>query len=193
MVKLLKQSSISLHFEKHKVNGDYSVQLNRNPNSIHYSKTKNTQASTRTVTISFWNRKMTERMASGWMTVWRLGCRLKWLKDAVKMVGSTVQLGVISLRKAKKCKWGVERGYEETKEAVVAKRISFPQWPRNETTPPFALWFVLLTKRGLHLEKDVIGDEKKWRIMQESFCTQVAHEKRNYTSLCSSCHGRRRS
>ncbi len=37
---------------------------------------------------------MTERMASGWMTVWRLDTgELKRSEDAVKMVEATVQLG----------------------------------------------------------------------------------------------------
>ncbi len=48
---------------------------------------------------------MTERMASGWMTVWRLDRSKAIPKDAVKMVEATVyNLGAISPRKAKKCK-----------------------------------------------------------------------------------------
>ncbi len=57
----------------------------------------------RTKTISFTNRKMTER-GDGWMTVggWIQNKAIR--KDAVKMVEATVQLGAISPRRAKKCK-----------------------------------------------------------------------------------------
>ncbi len=50
----------------------------------------------------FLKPKMTERMASGWMTVWRLDEGAKAIPErAVKMVEATVQLGAISPRKAK--------------------------------------------------------------------------------------------
>ncbi len=77
----------------------------------------------------FRNRKMTERMASGWRPFGGWIQELKAIrKDAVKMVEATYNLGAISPRKAKKMqsrRW--KEAYEELQRKCMAKRISFPQ------------------------------------------------------------------
>ncbi len=70
---------------------------------------------------------MTERMASGWMTVggWCRGAKAI-RKDAVKMDWAQLDnLGAISPRKAKKCKSeALKRAYEELKEMAKENIIS---------------------------------------------------------------------
>ncbi len=101
MVKLLKRSSVSLHFENTKVNR-WTKATNASPVSIQETKISSL---TKTKDNIFLKRKMTERMASGWMTVWRLDTELKrFRKDAVRWWKQRYNLGAISPRKAKKYK-----------------------------------------------------------------------------------------
>ncbi len=118
----------------------------------------------RTKTISFLNRKMTERMASGWMDGgWMAGEQSTFLKDAVKMVEATVQLGGvdITMKLLRKSYRMLERGMR-AKAKHMQKRISFRSI-HDETTPHLHCDFVSLTKGGNLSAKDVIGDKRKWR------------------------------
>ncbi len=66
---------------------------------------------------------MTERMASGWMTVWRLDMGAKAIrKDVVKMVKQRYNLA-ISPRKVEECKSSAGEAYEELKEKCTANII----------------------------------------------------------------------
>ncbi len=102
MVKLLKQSSISLHFEKHKGSTDWTTRHNeREPGQRHSNKNIKPD---KTKDNIFPKPKMTERMASGWM-IWRLDTgKLKAIrKTQIKMVEAVTTWGIIA-RKAKKWK-----------------------------------------------------------------------------------------
>ncbi len=69
---------------------------------------------------------MTERMASGWMTVWSAGYR--GAKDSERrshMREATYNLKDIT--KERRAIEALKEAYEELKETVRAKRISFPQ------------------------------------------------------------------
>ncbi len=108
MVKLLKQSSISLHFEKHKESQrvDYKGLCEREPGRRR-DEAKISSLTERKRNIFLKTEDNRTYMASRWMTVWRLdtGELKRFRKDAVKMRWkATVQLGGDITKKAKKYK-----------------------------------------------------------------------------------------
>ncbi len=87
----------------------------------------------------FLKPKMTERMASGWMTIWRLTGELKRFgKDAVKDGGNNSTTGAISPGKRRNANQALKEAYEELK-GNVAKRISFRSDPRRRRQRPISV------------------------------------------------------
>ncbi len=101
MVKLLKQSSISLHFEKHKGSVDYSNN-EREPGQRHSNKISSlTERAMATFLKPKDDRTYGERVDDRLEAGYRGAKAIR--KDAVKMVANGTILR-ISPRKAKKCK-----------------------------------------------------------------------------------------
>ncbi len=125
MVKLLKQSSISLHFAPKGVNGWTTKAYNE-----HWSQSSNIQTNIKPdrTKDNIFLKPDQANMASGWMTVWRLdtGSLKRFGRNAVKMVETTVQLGRRITKESEEMQIEAKR-LTRAKGNVWRKRISFPQ------------------------------------------------------------------
>ncbi len=127
MVKLLKQSSISLHFEKHK-GSTGGLQGTTNVNPVNDTQTKISSLTRRKSNIFLKPKDDAERMASGWMTVLEAGYRAKRFGKKTQSDGgsNSTTWGDIT-KKAKKMQIeALKEAYEELQRKCM-KRISFPQ------------------------------------------------------------------
>ncbi len=136
MVKVLKPVRYLCTSKNTKGSTDWTTKGTTNANPVNDIQTKISKPDRTKDNISL-KPKMTRRMASGWMTVWRLDTGTKAIrKDAVKMVEATVQLGAISpRRKRRNANRGVERGLRGAKGNVWRREYHFhPVIHMNETT-----------------------------------------------------------
>ena len=170
MVKLLKQSSISLHFEKHKGStGGLQRHNEREPGQRHSNKNIKPDRTKDNIFLKpkddrTYGERVEERLEAGYRGTKAVR------KDAVKMVEATVQLGGDITKESEETQIeALKEAYEELKEMYGEENIISAVIHVDETTPHLHCDFVPLTKRGNLSAKDVIGDKKKMRRTQEKF------------------------
>ena len=170
MVKLLKQSSISLHFEKHKGStGGLQRHNEREPGQRHSNKNIKPDRTKDNIFLKpkddrTYGERVEDRLEAGYRGTKAVR------KDAVKMVEATVQLGGDITKESEETQIeALKEAYEELKEMYGEENIISAVIHVDETTPHLHCDFVPLTKRGNLSAKDVIGDKKKMRRTQEKF------------------------
>ena len=170
MVKLLKQSSISLHFEKHKGStGGLQRHNEREPGQRHSNKNIKPDRTRDNIFLKqkddrTYGERVEDRLEAGYRGTKAVR------KDAVKMVEATVQLGGDITKESEETQIeALKEAYEELKEMYGEENIISAVIHVDETTPHLHCDFVPLTKRGNLSAKDVIGDKKKMRRTQEKF------------------------
>lgn len=170
MVKLLKQSSISLHFEKHKGStGGLQRHNEREPGQRHSNKNIKAERTKDNIFLKpkddrTYGERVEDRLEAGYRGAKAIR------KDAVKMVEATVQLGGDITKESEETQIeALKEAYEELKEMYGEENIISAVIHVDETTPHLHCDFVPLTKRGNLSAKDVIGDKKKMRRTQEKF------------------------
>lgn len=170
MVKLLKQSSISLHFEKHKGStGGLQRHNEREPGQRHSNKNIKPDRTKDNIFLKpkddrTYGERVDDRLEAGYRGAKAIR------KDAVKMVEATVQLGGDITKESEETQIeALKEAYEELKEMYGEENIISAVIHVDETTPHLHCDFVPLTKRGNLSAKDVIGDKKKMRRTQEKF------------------------
>lgn len=170
MVKLLKQSSISLHFEKHKGStGGLQRHNEREPGQRHSNKNIKPDRTKDNIFLKpkddrTYGERVDDRLEAGYRGTKAIR------KDAVKMVEATVQLGGDITKESEETQIeALKEAYEELKEMYGEDNIISAVIHVDETTPHLHCDFVPLTKRGNLSAKDVIGDKKKMRRTQEKF------------------------
>lgn len=170
MVKLLKQSSISLHFEKHKGStGGLQRHNEREPGQRHSNKNIKPERTKDNIFLKpkddrTYGERVDDRLEAGYRGTKAVR------KDAVKMVEATVQLGGDITKESEETQIeALKQAYEEIKEMYGEENIISAVIHVDETTPHLHCDFVPLTKRGNLSAKDVIGDKKKMRRTQEKF------------------------
>lgn len=170
MVKLLKQSSISLHFEKHKGStGGLQRHNEREPGQRHSNKNIKPDRTKDNIFLKpkddrTYGERVEDRLEAGYRGTKAIR------KDAVKMVEATVQLGGDITKESEETQIeALKEAYEELKEMYGEENIISAVIHVDETTPHLHCDFVPLTKRGNLSAKDVIGDKKKMRRTQEKF------------------------
>ena len=170
MVKLLKQSSISLHFEKHKGStGGLQRHNEREPGQRHSNKNIKAERTKDNIFLKpkddrTYGERVDDRLEAGYRGAKAIR------KDAVKMVEATVQLGGDITKESEEMQIeALKEAYEEIKEMYGEENIISAVIHVDETTPHLHCDFVPLTKRGNLSAKDVIGDKKKMRRTQEKF------------------------
>lgn len=170
MVKLLKQSSISLHFEKHKGStGGLQRHNEREPGQRHSNKNIKPDRTKDNIFLKpkddrTYGERVDDRLEAGYRGTKAIR------KDAVKMVEATVQLGGDITKESEETQIeALKQAYEELKEMYGEENIISAVIHVDETTPHLHCDFVPLTKRGNLSAKDVIGDKKKMRRTQEKF------------------------
>ena len=170
MVKLLKQSSISLHFEKHKGStGGLQRHNEREPGQRHSNKNIKAERTKDNIFLKpkddrTYGERVDDRLEAGYRGTKAIR------KDAVKMVEATVQLGGDITKESEEMQIeALKEAYEELKEMYGEENIISAVIHVDETTPHLHCDFVPLTKRGNLSAKDVIGDKKKMRRTQEKF------------------------
>lgn len=170
MVKLLKQSSISLHFEKHKGStGGLQRHNEREPGQRHSNKNIKPDRTKDNIFLKSkddrtYGERVEDRLEAGYRGTKAVR------KDAVKMVEATVQLGGDITKESEETQIeALKEAYEELKEMYGEENIISAVIHVDETTPHLHCDFVPLTKRGNLSAKDVIGDKKKMRRTQEKF------------------------
>lgn len=170
MVKLLKQSSISLHFEKHKGStGGLQRHNEREPGQRHSNKNIKPDRTKDNIFLKSkddrtYGERVEDRLEAGYRGAKAIR------KDAVKMVEATVQLGGDITKESEEMQIeALKEAYEELKEMYGEENIISAVIHVDETTPHLHCDFVPLTKRGNLSAKDVIGDKKKMRRTQEKF------------------------
>lgn len=170
MVKLLKQSSISLHFEKHKGStGGLQRHNEREPGQRHSNKNIKAERTKDNIFLKpkddrTYGERVDDRLEAGYRGTKAVR------KDAVKMVEATVQLGGDITKESEEMQIkALKEAYEELKEMYGEDNIISAVIHVDETTPHLHCDFVPLTKRGNLSAKDVIGDKKKMRRTQEKF------------------------
>ena len=170
MVKLLKQSSISLHFEKHKGStGGLQRHNEREPGQRHSNKNIKPDRTKDNIFLKpkddrTYGERVEDRLEAGYRGAKAIR------KDAVKMVEATVQLGGDITKESEEMQIeALKEAYEELKEMYGEDNIISAVIHVDETTPHLHCDFVPLTKRGNLSAKDVIGDKKKMRRTQEKF------------------------
>lgn len=170
MVKLLKQSSISLHFEKHKGStGGLQRHNEREPGQRHSNKNIKPERTKDNIFLKpkddrTYGERVDDRLEAGYRGTKAVR------KDAVKMVEATVQLGGDITKESEETQIeALKEAYEELKEMYGEENIISAVIHVDETTPHLHCDFVPLTKRGNLSAKDVIGDKKKMRRTQEKF------------------------
>lgn len=170
MVKLLKQSSISLHFEKHKGStGGLQRHNEREPGQRHSNKNIKPDRTKDNIFLKpkddrTYGERVDDRLEAGYRGAKAIR------KDAVKMVEATVQLGGDITKESEEMQIeALKEAYEELKEMYGEENIISAVIHVDETTPHLHCDFVPLTKRGNLSAKDVIGDKKKMRRTQEKF------------------------
>lgn len=170
MVKLLKQSSISLHFEKHKGStGGLQRHNEREPGQRHSNKNIKPDRTKDNIFLKpkddrTYGERVDDRLEAGYRGAKAIR------KDAVKMVEATVQLGGDITKESEETQIeALKEAYEELKEMYGEDNIISAVIHVDETTPHLHCDFVPLTKRGNLSAKDVIGDKKKMRRTQEKF------------------------
>lgn len=170
MVKLLKQSSISLHFEKHKGStGGLQRHNEREPGQRHSNKNIKPDRTKDNIFLKpkddrTYGERVEDRLEAGYRGAKAIR------KDAVKMVEATVQLGGDITKESEETQIeALKEAYEQLKEMYGEENIISAVIHVDETTPHLHCDFVPLTKRGNLSAKDVIGDKKKMRRTQEKF------------------------
>lgn len=170
MVKLLKQSSISLHFEKHKGStGGLQRHNEREPGQRHSNKNIKPDRTKDNIFLKpkddrTYGERVEDRLEAGYRGTKAIR------KDAVKMVEATVQLGGDITKESEETQIeALKEAYEELKAMYGEENIISAVIHVDETTPHLHCDFVPLTKRGNLSAKDVIGDKKKMRRTQEKF------------------------
>ena len=170
MVKLLKQSSISLHFEKHKGStGGLQRHNEREPGQRHSNKNIKPDRTKDNIFLKpkdgrTYGERVDDRLEAGYRGTKAIR------KDAVKMVEATVQLGGDITKESEEMQIeALKEAYEELKAMYGEENIISAVIHVDETTPHLHCDFVPLTKRGNLSAKDVIGDKKKMRRTQEKF------------------------
>lgn len=170
MVKLLKQSSISLHFEKHKGStGGLQRHNEREPGQRHSNKNIKPDRTKDNIFLKpkddrTYGERVDDRLEVGYKGTKAVR------KDAVKMVEATVQLGGDITKESEETQIeALKQAYEELKGMYGEENIISAVIHVDETTPHLHCDFVPLTKRGNLSAKDVIGDKKKMRRTQEKF------------------------
>lgn len=170
MVKLLKQSSISLHFEKHKGStGGLQRHNEREPGQRHSNKNIKPDRTKDNIFLKpkddrTYGERVDDRLEAGYRGTKAVR------KDAVKMVEATVQLGGDITKESEETQIeALKEAYEELKGMYGEENIISAVIHVDETTPHLHCDFVPLTKRGNLSAKDVIGDKKKMRRTQEKF------------------------
>ena len=170
MVKLLKQSSISLHFEKHKGStGGLQRHNEREPGQRHSNKNIKPDRTKDNIFLKpkddrTYGERVEDRLEAGYRGAKAIR------KDAVKMVEATVQLGGDITKESEETQIeALKEAYEELKAMYGEENIISAVIHVDETTPHLHCDFVPLTKRGNLSAKDVIGDKKKMRRTQEKF------------------------
>lgn len=170
MVKLLKQSSISLHFEKHKGStGGLQRHNEREPGQRHSNKNIKPDRTKDNIFLKpkddrTYGERVEDRLEAGYRGTKAVR------KDAVKMVEATVQLGGDITKESEETQIeALKEAYEELKAMYGEENIISAVIHVDETTPHLHCDFVPLTKRGNLSAKDVIGDKKKMRRTQEKF------------------------
>ena len=170
MVKLLKQSSISLHFEKHKGStGGLQRHNEREPGQRHSNKNIKPDRTKDNIFLKpkddrTYGERVEDRLEAGYRGTKAIR------KDAVKMVEATVQLGGDITKESEEMQIeALKEAYEELKAMYGEENIISAVIHVDETTPHLHCDFVPLTKRGNLSAKDVIGDKKKMRRTQEKF------------------------
>ena len=170
MVKLLKQSSISLHFEKHKGStGGLQRHNEREPGQRHSNKNIKPDRTKDNIFLKpkddrTYGERVEDRLEAGYRGTKAIR------KDAVKMVEATVQLGGDITKESEETQIeALLEAYEELKAMYGEDNIISAVIHVDETTPHLHCDFVPLTKRGNLSAKDVIGDKKKMRRTQEKF------------------------
>lgn len=170
MVKLLKQSSISLHFEKHKGStGGLQRHNEREPGQRHSNKNIKPDRTKDNIFLKSkddrtYGERVDDRLEAGYRGTKAIR------KDAVKMVEATVQLGGDITKESEETQIeALKEAYEELKVMYGEENIISAVIHVDETTPHLHCDFVPLTKRGNLSAKDVIGDKKKMRRTQEKF------------------------
>ena len=170
MVKLLKQSSISLHFEKHKGStGGLQRHNEREPGQRHSNKNIKPDRTKDNIFLKTkddrtYGERVDDRLEAGYRGTKAIR------KDAVKMVEATVQLGGDITKESEETQIeALKEAYEELKAMYGEENIISAVIHVDETTPHLHCDFVPLTKRGNLSAKDVIGDKKKMRRTQEKF------------------------
>lgn len=170
MVKLLKQSSISLHFEKHKGStGGLQRHNEREPGQRHSNKNIKPERTKDNIFLKpkddrTYGERVEDRLEAGYRGTKAVR------KDAVKMVEATVQLGGDITKESEETQIeALKEAYEQLKEMYGEENIISAVIHVDETTPHLHCDFVPLTKRGNLSAKDVIGDKKKMRRTQEKF------------------------
>ena len=170
MVKLLKQSSISLHFEKHKGStGGLQRHNEREPGQRHSNKNIKPDRTKDNIFLKpkddrTYGERVDDRLEAGYRGTKAIR------KDAVKMVEATVQLGGDITKESEEMQIeALKEAYEQLKEMYGEENIISAVIHVDETTPHLHCDFVPLTKRGNLSAKDVIGDKKKMRRTQEKF------------------------
>ena len=169
-MKVLKQSSISLHFEKHKGStGGLQRHNEREPGQRHSNKNIKPDRTKDNIFLKpkddrTYGERVEDRLEAGYRGTKAV------LKDAVKMVEATVQLGGDITKESEETQIeALKEAYEELKEMYGEENIISAVIHVDETTPHLHCDFVPLTKRGNLSAKDVIGDKKKMRRTQEKF------------------------
>ncbi len=163
MVKLLKQSSI--FFALRKTQGqrvDYKGTTNANP--VNDIQKQNYQAWTERDNIFSGNRKMTERMASGWTTVWRLDTgELNDSERRSQDAEATVQLSDITKESEEMQIEALKEAYEELKgKCGYEGNIISAVIHVDETTPHLHFQgFCAVDQAGNLSAKDVIATKRK--------------------------------
>jgi hypothetical protein len=170
MVKLLKQSSISLHFEKHKGStGGLQRHNEREPGQRHSNKNIKPDRTKDNIFLKpkddrTYGERVEDRLEAGYRGAKAIR------KDAVKMVEATVQLGGDITKESEETQIeALKEAYEQLTEMYGEENIISAVIHVDETTPHLHCDFVPLTKRGNLSAKDVIGDKKKMRRTQEKF------------------------
>lgn len=173
MAKLYKQSTASLHFTKHK-SGARGLQkhIERKPGQKHSNENINNERTKDNITLVGDDRTYDERIND--IIAKHYTGKRAIRKDAIRMVGTTVQIG-----------GGISENATET-EQVEFLKTSF-EWLKkeygeenivsavihlDETTPHLHFDFVPL-KDGKLSAKEVIGDKLKLKKTQEKFLQHV--------------------
>lgn len=174
MVKLLKRSSLSLHFEKHKgATGGLQKHNEREPGQRHSNKNIVSEKTKDNIFLKEKNaltygERIKRRLDEGYKKEKAIR------KDAVKMIEVTVQFGGDITNEPEEVQVeALKEAYEELKEMYGEENIISAVIHVDETTPHLHMDFVPLTKQGNLSAKEVIGDKKKMKKTQKDFLTKM--------------------